>query len=146
MRLSWRVLPATDDFSTSKLGVQWSFFTPGAEESQRLRYEEKSVVIEGKGSSAADCSPLTCIVGDRSYEATVSLEITGDAQGGLVLFYDSRGFVGVGFTSTEMLTYNYGQEQRWLVFGGFLSLRLGLFSAGRGAIRARNFTYRSLES
>jgi xylan 1,4-beta-xylosidase len=32
------------------------------------------------------------------------------------------------------------------VFGGFLSLRIGLFSAGRGAVRARNFTYRSLES
>ena len=181
----------SDDFSISKLGVQWSFFAPGPDELHRLRYEHKSLVIEGKGASLADCSPLTCIVGDRSYEATVSLEITGDAQGGLALFYDSRAFVGVGFTGDEMVTYNYGQEQSWLrqkvsgrpirlrltnrsnvvtfhysrdgmawtqhpwqmevsgyhqnVFGGFSSLRLGLFSAGRGAVRAREFTYRSLE-
>lgn len=182
----------SDDFSTNKLGIQWSFFTPGADELQRARYEDNSLVIAGKGSSPADCSPLTCVLGDRSYEATVSLEITGAAQGGLALFYDNRGFVGVGFTREEMLTYNYGQEQPWLrqrvaaslihlkvtnrsnvvtfhyspdgrtwtqhplqmevsgyhhnVFGGFLSLRIGLFSAGRGAVRARNFTYRSLES
>jgi len=181
----------SDDFSSSKLGVQWSCFAPGPDELRRLRYEQKSLVIEGKGASLADCSPLTCIVGDRSYEATVSLEITGDAQGGLALFYDSRAFVGVGFTGGEMLTYNYGQEQSWLrqkvsgrpirlrltnrsnvvtfhysrdgmawtqhpwqmevsgyhqnVFGGFSSLRLGLFSAGRGAVCAREFTYRSLE-
>jgi len=32
------------------------------------------------------------------------------------------------------------------VFGGFLSLRIGLFSVGRGEIRARNFVYRGLAS
>jgi hypothetical protein len=31
------------------------------------------------------------------------------------------------------------------VFGGFLSLRLAIFSAGRGEIRARDFRYRGLE-
>ena len=30
------------------------------------------------------------------------------------------------------------------VFGGFTSLRIALFSAGPGEIRARNFTYRGL--
>jgi xylan 1,4-beta-xylosidase len=189
--------PLSDDFSTNKLGIQWSFFAPDANESQRLRYDNDSrlrgsLLLEGKGSSLADCSPLTCIVGDRSYEATVSLEISGAAHGGLALFYNNRAFVGVGFTRDEMLTYNYSQEQRWLrqksaanpihlkltnrsnvvtfhyspdgkiwtqhpwtlevsgyhqnVFGDFLSLRLALFSAGQGTVRARNFTYRSLES
>lgn len=52
-----------------------------------------------KGSSPADCSPLTCVVGDRSYEAAVSLEIMGEAHGGLALFYDSRAFAGVGFSA-----------------------------------------------
>jgi xylan 1,4-beta-xylosidase len=114
----------------------------------------------------------------------------GEAQGGLTLFYDARGYVGVGFSATQMFTYNYGQEHSWMrearptqrvhlkvinraqvvtffhspdgvnwtqhpwqmevsgyhqnVFGGFLSLRLGLFSAGRGEVRLRNFVYRGL--
>jgi len=182
----------SDDFSTNKLGVQWTFFSPGPDESKRARYEDDSLVIRGKGSSVADSSPLTCIVGDRSYEASVALEISGDAHGGLALFYDERGFVGVGFSTSQMLTYNYGQEQTWMrqelrarvvhvkvtnrantvtfhysqdgriwtqhpwqmevsgyhqnVFGGFLSLRLALFSAGHGEVRARNFVYRGLHA
>ncbi len=30
------------------------------------------------------------------------------------------------------------------VFGGFVSLRIALFSAGAGEVRARNFVYRGL--
>ena len=181
----------SDDFSKNKLGLQWSFFAPGPDEPRRLRYENSSLLIRGKGKSLADSSPLTCLVGDRSYEASVSLEISDGAQGGLTLFYDNRGFVGVGFSSSQMFTYNYGQEHSWMrqdirtkivhvkvanranvvtfhyshdgrswtqhpwqmevsgyhqnTFGGFLSLKIGLFSTGSGEIRARNFVYRSLE-
>jgi xylan 1,4-beta-xylosidase len=180
----------SDDFSTSRLGRQWSFFAPDKGELDRARYEQSSLVLQGKGTSPADSSPLTCIVGDRSYEASVWLEISGEAQGGLTLFYDRRGFVGVGFSKSHMFTYVYGQEQSWMrqetrtrtvhlkvtnrsnlvtfydsqdgrnwnqhpwqmevsgyhqnVFGGFLSLRIGLFSVGRGEVRARNFVYRGL--
>ena len=31
------------------------------------------------------------------------------------------------------------------VFGGFLSLRVGLFAIGKGAVRLRDFRYRALE-
>ncbi len=180
----------SDDFTTNRFGRQWSFFAAGADEMQRARLENASLVLRGKGSSLADCSPLTCIVGDRSYETSVTLEITGDAHGGLALFYDQRSFVGVGFSTTQMLTYGNGQEAGWMrqplraervhlkltnrenvltfhystdgkqwtqhpwqmevsglhhnVFGGFLSLKIGLFAAGRGEVRLRNFVYRGL--
>jgi xylan 1,4-beta-xylosidase len=99
-------------------------------------------------------------------------------------------FVGIGFTATRMLTFNYGEEQAWMradmltstvrvrlknennvvtfayshngeawtqhpwqmevsgmhhnVFGGFLSLKVGVYSAGEGAVRVRDFRYRAL--
>lgn len=182
----------SDDFSTDKLGLQWGFYAPGADEMARLRYENGSLVLKGKGTSPADCSPLTCIVGDHSYEAEVTLEMTGDAKGGLALFYDGRGYNAVGFGSNTMYTYTFGQEQSWMrqsvpsnkvrvkvtnrrhivtflysfdgktweqnprqlemsgfhenVFGGFLSLRIAIFSAGSGEVRARDFVYRGLEA
>lgn len=104
----------SDDFSTDKLGLQWSFFAPGERETERLRFENKSLVIRGKGTDPSDCSPLTCIVGDRSYEASATLEISGAALGGLGLFYDNRGFVGFGFDGSQMFTYEYGQEMAWM--------------------------------
>lgn len=180
----------SDDFSTNKFGVQWSFFEPGPDEMQRVRYENNSLVIKSKGASAAESSPLTCLVGDRDYEATVTLELIGDAQGGLLLFYNKRGYCGVGFSPTETMSFNYGEEHSWMreqratrkvrikvinrahnvsfhtahdggdwvqhpwqmetsgfhhnVFGGFLSLKLAIYSAGSGAVRVSDFIYRGL--
>lgn len=181
-------LPLSDDFSRSQLGLQWSFHAPGANEAARLRHADGGLVIQGKGQGLADSSPLCCIVGDRSYEITVDLEIRGEGHGGLALFYDERGHVGLGFSRHELRTYGYGQEQTWMrermdvsrvlvhlrnhenvlrwrysldggaswrehpwqmevsgfhhnVFGGFLSLRPALFSAGPGEVVARNFSY-----
>jgi xylan 1,4-beta-xylosidase len=180
----------SDDFSVNKFGVQWSFFDPGPNEMQRVRYDNKSLVIKGKGSSLVDCSPLTCIVGDRDYEASVILDIAEGAQGGLALYYNQRAFCGIGFSTKQMFTYQCSEEQSWMranmsvgtihikvtnranvitfhyshdgkqwikhswqmevsgfhhnVFGGFLSLKVGIFSAGNGEVRARQFAYRGL--
>jgi xylan 1,4-beta-xylosidase len=180
----------SDDFSANKFGVQWSFFAPGPNEQQRARYDGKGLVIQAKGSSAADCSPLTCIVGDRDYEASVALDLSGGAQGGLLLYYSQRGFCGIGFSEEQMFTYHCGEEQSWMrekmsaktvhvklanranivtfhysldgkqwikhpwqmevsgfhhnVFGGFLSLKVGVYSAGQGEVRLRQFSYRGL--
>jgi xylan 1,4-beta-xylosidase len=181
----------SDDFSRGTLGLQWGFHAPGRDEAARLRFEPDAMVMRGKGNALANCSPLTCHVGDRSYEASVELEVSGDAHGGLALYYDDRGHVGVAFSTTHMLTYGYGHEHGWAreamatrrvqlrltnrenvvtwhysldggknwkqhywqmevsglhhnVFGGFLSLRVALFSAGAGEVRFRNFTYRGL--
>jgi len=182
----------SDDFTKDRFGVQWSFHAPAANEMERVRREAGGLVIAGKGSSPADCSPLAFIVGDRRYEATATLDILGAGEGGLVLYYSERMFVGVGFTATQMRTFNYGQEHTWMraemptstvhirvrndrniitfhyshdgqtwiqhpwqmevsgmhhnVLGGFLSLKLGLYSAGGGAVRLRDFDYRAINS
>ncbi len=181
----------SDDFTANRFGVQWSFFAPGPDEMQRARYDGKGLVIKGKGSSPGDCSPLTCIVGDRDYEATVVLDISEGAQGGLLLYYSQRAFCGIGFSTGQMFTYQCSEEQSWMrqnvaagtihirltnrgnvvtyhysrdgvnwvkhpwqmevsgfhhnVFGGFMSLKVGIYSAGTGEVRARQFAYRGLK-
>ncbi|MES2164181.1 MAG: family 43 glycosylhydrolase [Pseudomonadota bacterium] len=104
----------SDDFTQNKFGVQWCFFNPGPDEMKRVRFEQGAVSIAGKGTSPADCSPLACIVGDHAYEATVTLEISGAGHGGLLLHYNEHMFVGVGFSATHMLTYQYAREQSWM--------------------------------
>jgi xylan 1,4-beta-xylosidase len=106
--------PLSDDFSTNKFGVQWSFFNPGEDEAKRARYEAQALVISAKGTTLSDCSPLTFIVGDRNYEASITLEIGDSVQAGITLFYDERMFCGFGFSKQQMFTYNYGQEHRWM--------------------------------
>lgn len=104
----------SDDFSGQRIGHQWSFFDAGPDELQRARHGDRGLLLAGKGSSLADCSPLTCVVGDHAYEAELEFEISGDAQGGLALFHDARGFVGIGIDGDGMHTYSYGQAHRWM--------------------------------
>jgi xylan 1,4-beta-xylosidase len=180
----------SDDFSQDRFGVQWSFHDPKPEEAGRAFLDQGSLRLKGRGTSPADSSPLTCLVGDRSYEAEIGLELTGEAEAGILLFYNHKAFVGLGFTPTALKIFEYSEELPWArtthdarklrlrvsnieniitfhysyddgrtwirhgtrmevsglhhnVFGGFLSLRIGLYVAGTGEARLRDFRYRA---
>jgi xylan 1,4-beta-xylosidase len=186
-------LALSDDFSGRKFGVQWSLFDSKPEEMRRVNYEAYGLRLAAKGSSPADSSPLTCLAGDRSYVAEVTVDLEGDAEGGLLLFYNPKAFVGIGLSRRDRVlkTYLSAEDQTWMhvpmqasglrirvtnqehvvtyhysvddgktwqqhslrmevsgihhnVFGGFMSLRIGIYSAGEGSVVIRDFTYRAI--
>ncbi|MEV4781093.1 family 43 glycosylhydrolase [Burkholderia sp. LMU1-1-1.1] len=181
----------SDDFKHNRFGAQWAFHDPAPDEMQRARYTAQGLRIAGRGASPADSKPLTCTVGDRNYEVELTLELNGQAEGGLLLFYNHKAFVGLGFTPDLIKTFEYAEEQSWMranratssvrvrmtnddhvvtfryshdggktwvlhglrmevsgihhnVFGGFLSLKVGIYSAGSGSVVLRDFRYRAL--
>lgn len=184
-------LALSDPCSADTLGAQWSLHAAQASDLERIRCSANGTRLAAQGHSPADSVPLTCVPGDRAYEAEIDIELQGNAEGGLLLFYNSRAFVGVGFTPREMKTFEYAAEQSWMreamptrrvrlrlsniqqvvtfhyshddgkswiqhpvrmeisglhhnVFGGFLSLRIGVYCAGDGALVIRQFRYRAL--
>jgi xylan 1,4-beta-xylosidase len=181
----------SDDFSKDRFGVQWSFHDPAPDEMTRARFVPGGLEIAGRGASPLDSAPLTCGVGERAYEAEVTLDLIGAAEGGLLLFYNHKAFVGVGATRDGLKTFEYAEDQAWNrvahkadsvrlrvtnvdnvvtfhysyddgktwtrhatrmevsgihhnVFGGFLSLKVGIYAAGTGRVRLRDFRYRAL--
>lgn len=181
----------SDDFSRNKMGVQWCFHNPGAQEMARVKYHKKMLELSASGTSPADSSPLTCGVGDRAYQVEVTFNLLGDAEAGLLLFYNHKAFVGLGFTAKTLkifqsaeelswarvtlnastlrmrmtndhhvITYEYSVDQgkTWKlfptrmevsgihhnVFGGFLSLKVGLYCAGTGKVQISDFRYKAL--
>lgn len=181
----------SDDFSKNRFGMQWSFHDPADDEMARVRYEPGGLRLQASGTSPIDSAPLTCPVGDRAYETEVTIDLRDGAEGGILLFYNHKAFVGISFTAQEMKTWQYAEEQSWSrvkvatssvrvkvtnidnvityhyshdagktwvrhdtrmevsglnhnVFGGFLSLKIGIFAAGAGSLRLTNFTYRAV--
>ncbi|NJB95476.1 family 43 glycosylhydrolase [Xanthomonas arboricola] len=181
----------SDDFFSDRFGTQWSLHAPGPGEQARVQRVDRSLTLACSGSSPADSSPLTCGVPDRGYVAEVALELIGNAEGGLLLFYNHKAFVGIGVTPDTIKTYEYSEELVWArapnthrrirlrlsneahvvtfdysfdqgrqwirhptrmemsgfhhnVFGGFLSLQLGIYAAQQGAVVLRDFRYRAL--
>lgn len=184
-------LVLSDACTGSQLGVQWSLAAPGAEGLRRVQCGPRGMRIAAQGQSPADSAPLVCVPGDRAYAAEVDLELQGGAEGGLLLYYNDKAFVGVGFAPQAMKTFEYAAEQTWMrapmavrrvrvrltssgqvvtwhysldagknwvqhpmrmevsglhhnVFGGFVSLRIGLYSAGQGGVVVHRFDYRAL--
>jgi xylan 1,4-beta-xylosidase len=109
----------SDDFAGGKLAPQWAFYDPAANESGRLSFEPArperdepgSLVLSGKGAQPRDASPLCFIAGDLGYEMTVQVEVRGQAQAGVLLFYNRRLYCGLGFDEKRFTMHRYGLER-----------------------------------
>jgi xylan 1,4-beta-xylosidase len=105
--------PLSDDFSRDRMGTQWAFHQPGPDEARRVQFVDGGMMLAATGETPADSAPLTCIVPDRSYEAEVSFDLVGNAQAGLLLFYNRKAFTGIGFDGEFLRSYQYAAEQSW---------------------------------
>ena len=101
----------SDDFSTDRLGTQWSFYNPGPKERARLDRRDGALVMTGKGAAPSDCSPLTFVCGDLAYEMEVEIEIDAGVTAGLILLYDKALYAGLGFDAARFVTHQYGIER-----------------------------------
>lgn len=90
-----------DSFDGEMLSPQCKFFKDY--DTSRFTLEDGALVIEGKGNSVAECSPLLTIPPDHSYTADIELELEGDATGGIVLFYNENAFSGILAHKTDIL-------------------------------------------
>jgi xylan 1,4-beta-xylosidase len=101
----------SDDFSTNKMGVQWSLYKGAAADGPRFRYEKGSLVLKARGTNPSDSSPLGLVAADHAYECEVEIEIDPGATAGLMLFYSSRLYAGLGFSESNFILHRYGTER-----------------------------------
>ena len=103
----------SDDFARPAFGTRWTLYGADPGETGRVRIESNSLVLACKGTGPADSSPLTQTVGDYAYEVSVAMELSGAAQGGLLLFFNDRLFLGMGHDGRTMTTYRGGKASYW---------------------------------
>lgn len=101
----------SDDFSADKFGVQWSFYAPGPDEAKRLRHADGTLHMSAKGTAPKDCSPLTFVQGEQAYRIECEIEIDPGTTAGMLLFYDSALYAGLGFDADRFVTHQYGLER-----------------------------------
>jgi xylan 1,4-beta-xylosidase len=104
-------LALSDDFSTNKFGIQWSFYDPKPDELQRVRIADHTLFLKAKGTGPTDTSPVCFIAGDPAYEFEADLEIDEQARAGLLLFYSRRLYCGLGFDNETLIMHRYGLER-----------------------------------
>lgn len=109
-------LALSDDFSSNKFGLQWSFFKGGADEMARVRYlgtpKGKVLELKAKGNSPSNSSPMTFLAGDQAYQLEVDVDLDADAQAGVLLFYNDKLYAGLGINAKSLVLHRYGMDQR----------------------------------
>lgn len=106
-------LARSDDFGSLSLGTRWNLHASPPAEASRIMLADNVLTLAAKGIEPQDCSPLVQQVGDRAYEVSVEVELTGGAQGGLLLFFNDRLFLGMGIDGEAMVTYRGGKPSYW---------------------------------
>lgn len=109
-------IPLSDDFSTNKFGLQWSFYRGDVKENERIHYGRDTkghyLEVAPKGDSPSNSSPLTFISGDLAYQFEVDIELSPGAQAGAMLFYNDKLYAGVGVNEENLILHRYGMDQR----------------------------------
>jgi beta-xylosidase len=100
------------DFSPSRMGVQWSFYDGRQEDNNRYRFDRGTLVLQGKGTSPKDASPLWFVAGDPAYEIEVEIETAGKVTAGLLVFYSRRLYGGLAFDEESLVLHRYGLDRR----------------------------------
>jgi xylan 1,4-beta-xylosidase len=83
----------SDDFTNPELGLQWGFWQ--AWEPARFSTGNGALILQARGKSLADSSPLTTPVGGHSYTVEAELEVSPGCEAGLTLFYDPDHYTGI---------------------------------------------------
>jgi xylan 1,4-beta-xylosidase len=96
----------TDDLFDGK----FAFYKPKPDYAERVSITRARLVMAGEGAGPADASPLLFVAGDRSYEVTVDVEVPDGAEGGLLLFYNSKLFAGVGLQDGKLKVFKAAKQ------------------------------------
>lgn len=103
--------PFSDNFSTDKLGVQWSFYAGTDADRMRVRREGTALVLAASGDGPATSHPLWFVTGDHAYEIQVEIDADPGAMSGLLLFYSRRLYAGLGFSAKSFFMHSYGLDR-----------------------------------
>lgn len=105
-------IPLSDDFRGKELKPQWAFYKPDANEYARVDLSGDGLKLAAKGEQPTDSSPLCVACGDRAYRVEIEIERDKGAAAGLLLFYSSRLYCGLGVDDEGLIMHRYGDQRR----------------------------------
>ncbi|MCW0481881.1 family 43 glycosylhydrolase [Gaoshiqia sediminis] len=94
----------SDNFDRSELGLQWQFFK--LYEPERVELKDGQLVLQAKGKSFDESSPLLVNSSDRHYEVIVEYTIEDDVTAGLCLFYNEKGNMRIAVNKDQFTVFN----------------------------------------
>lgn len=106
-------LTLSDDFSQPSLGTRWTLHLDEAPDAALAQIRGGALHLRGRGTGPQDATVLTQQIGERAYDISVAMELDDGIEGGLLLYFNNRLFLGMGHNSQRMITYGGGRPGYW---------------------------------
>lgn len=94
----------SDDFSGSKLGLQWQFFK--RYDPERATVADGKLTLKAQGKTFDDTAPLLVTAGDLYYEIEVEYRIDDGVTAGLTLFYNEQASIALTVDKSQITIFN----------------------------------------
>lgn len=98
-----------DDFKSSQLGLQWTFWKEYAPKAVKI--SDKALHLKAKGRTPEDGRLLLTTAENKCYEVSVGVTAAKGLTAGLVLFYNEKAFVGLS-SDGQIFTLYYPQGKK----------------------------------
>lgn len=100
----------SDNFSGTELGLQWTFWDKFKTDDAVIK--NKSLYLQGKGTTPENGLVLLTIPTDRSYETQVEVKVGEQNAAGLLLFYRRTAFAGITSDGKDFIIYTDAKNKK----------------------------------
>ena len=102
-------LTLSDDFSGSRLGLQWTFWNENA--TKYIEIKDHTLTVEGKGTSPRDGRLMLVTPTHKNYITQVEVNVGRNSTAGLLLYYREKAFAGVVSDGRKFTVYKNAEEK-----------------------------------
>lgn len=99
----------SEQLANFRIGMEWKGLLDFR--SSRFHVAGNSIAIQAQGKGIADASPLLFVAPDRNYEISARLSLEGASEAGLILYYNSNFFAGIGCSEQENVCWRRGERR-----------------------------------
>lgn len=77
----------------------------------RYTIKDGTMVVQAQGNNPASSSPLLFVAPDRDFEISARFENKGDIESGLLFYYNSKFFAGMGCNQQRSVCWRRGEKR-----------------------------------
>lgn len=90
-----------------RIGLDWKYYKNY--DPTRTKVNKDVLTMKAQGTNPPESAPLMFVAGKQSYELSIQIDLTGNATAGLILFYNSKSYIGTGFDKQSIHFWSRGE-------------------------------------
>lgn len=95
-----------DSLHKFRIGLDWKFYKHY--DPTRTKTNGNILTMRAQGTNPSESAPLMFVAGMKNYEFSIQIDLIGNTTAGLILFYNSKAYVGIGFDKESKYRWDKG--------------------------------------